>query len=84
MTEKTLLTTGTFLTADQIADFTQVAEQEFPEDPALQEIYIARQIMRLESKELGMDYFSYLKQLADKILEEQPQGIRWKCLNAIV
>jgi hypothetical protein len=84
MTEKTLLTTGTFLTADQIEDFTQAAEQEFPEDPALQEIYIARQIMRLESEELGMDYFSYLKQLADKILEEQPQGIRWKCLNATV
>jgi hypothetical protein len=84
MTEKTLLTTETFLTDDQIQDITQAMEKEFPEDPALQEIHIARRIMRLESEQLGMDYFSYLTQLANKVLEERPLGEGWKCLNSTV
>lgn len=58
---------GTFLTSAEVAKISQSVAQEFPEDPALQAVYIARGIMREEAEQVGIDYFSYLEQLVEKV-----------------
>ncbi len=57
---------GTFLLPAEIEAITQAVEHEIPTDPALQAIYIARRIMRKEAEQVGIDYPSYLSQLAAK------------------
>ena len=49
----------------------KAVEKDFPEDPALQGVYIARQIIAQEAEQLGMDYFVYVRQLAEKIKKEE-------------
>lgn len=58
---------GTFLTSEEVEEISQEVEQEFPYDPALQAVHIARGIMRKEAEQVGIDYFSYIEQLAKKI-----------------
>ena len=62
---------ATFLTAVELEKIAQEVEKEFPEDPALQGVYIARQIIAQEAEQLGMDYFVYVRQLAEKIKKEE-------------
>ncbi len=74
MNQKTMAdvpTRGTFLSPAEVEAITQAVENEIPTDPALQGIYIARRIMRREAEEVGIEYFSYVEQLAAKI---QRQG----------
>ena len=65
-----LSTTSTFLTAAKLENITQTVAQEFPDDLALQQVYIARQIIQRESEQLGMDYFVYVRELAKKVKRE--------------
>ena len=38
-------------------------ETEFPEDPALQQIHLARKILAREAEEQKLSYFEYVKRL---------------------
>ncbi len=60
-------TSGTFLTTVEVEEISQAVENEFPYDPALQAIYVARGIMRKEAEQVGVDYPIYIRELAKKI-----------------
>jgi hypothetical protein len=60
-------TSGTFLTTAEVEEISQAVEKEFPYDPALQAIYVAREIMRKEAEQVGVDYPIYIRELAKKI-----------------
>jgi len=42
-------------------------EEEFPEDPALQQVHIARKIIAAEAARGGMNFLEYIKKLVKKI-----------------
>jgi len=41
-------------------------EKEFPDDPALQQVHLAREILALEAEKAGMAYLDYIKSLRGK------------------
>ena len=57
------------LTEAEIRNITEVMEKEFPNDPALQQVHIARKITALEAEREGMSYVDYIKLLAKRALE---------------
>ena len=42
-------------------------EKEFKDDPALQQVHIARQIIKKEAELSGLSYIEYIKQEMSKI-----------------
>jgi len=67
LTADQLSLSETFLTQKELANIRQSVEQQFPYDPALQEVYIARKILKQEAEQLGLDYLSYIKQVAGQV-----------------
>lgn len=47
------------LTEDELKTIRESIEREFPHDPALQQVHIARKILSLEAKKAGMDILAY-------------------------
>ncbi len=45
----------------EMEEITQAIEREFPEDPALQQIHIARKMIACEAEFEGLGYFEYLQ-----------------------
>ena len=41
-------------------------ENEFPDDPALQQVHIARKIIAKEAESKGLSYIEYIKSLNQK------------------
>ncbi len=41
----------------------EMVEEEFPDDPALQQVHIARRIIAREAKHEGLSFFEYIKTL---------------------
>jgi len=41
-------------------------EKEFPEDPMLQEIHIARKVIAYQAKKAGMSYIQYIQHIKEK------------------
>ena len=50
-----------------IQKITKMVEQEFPEDPALQQIHIARKIIAKEAEHAGLSYLEYIKSLGKRV-----------------
>jgi hypothetical protein len=48
-------------------DIKKAIENEFPNDPALQQVHIARKIMAKEAKSEGLSFFEYAKVLGKQI-----------------
>ena len=49
------------------SDLKQIAnsvEREFPNDPALQQVHLARRILQLEAQRAGMTFLQYSSKLA--------------------
>jgi hypothetical protein len=46
-----------------------VVEEEFPEDPALQQIHIARKIIAKEADLKGLTFFEYIKSSKKQVRE---------------
>lgn len=40
-------------------------EKEFPFDPALQQVHMARKIISKEAEKMGMDFFDYIRSLGE-------------------
>lgn len=51
----------------------QVA-REFPGDPALQQIHIARKLIAKEAREKGVSYLEYVKILASRARRSRPKS----------
>lgn len=48
----------------ELVQITKMIEKEFPEDPALQQVHIARQIIRREAELNGMNFGDYVRIVA--------------------
>ena len=54
----------------------RVVEKEFPEDPALQQVHIARKIIAKEAQLEGMSFLEYVKLLGKKVKNvQQKHGV---------
>jgi len=53
-------------------------EAEFPDDPALQQVHVARKIISREAELSGMSFFEYIKKLErEKKKQEIPVPVSW-------
>jgi len=50
----------------EIKEIQKSVKKEFPCDPALQEIHIARKILAKEAEKAGLTYFEHIKSLISK------------------
>jgi len=52
------------LSDTELKVITELVEREFPNDPALQQVHIARKIISREAKNAGMSLLEYASELA--------------------
>jgi len=50
-----------------LEEIRRVVEKEFPDDPALQQVHIARKIIDKEAQLEGLTFFEYLKLLGKQV-----------------
>ncbi len=58
-----------YLNEQEKQKIVKAVEAEFPHDPALQQVHIARRILAREAELAGMSLYNYLKQLSHEIPE---------------
>lgn len=46
-----------------LQEIKRIVEKEFPEDPALQQIHIARKVIAIEAEQKGLSFIEYIKLL---------------------
>ena len=51
------------MTKRELKAMQRSVEKEFPDDPALQQVHLAREILALEAKKAGMGYLEYIRSL---------------------
>ena len=51
------------LTEEELDQIRREVEEEFPADPALQQVHIARKILAKEAAKLGVSFIDYIKSL---------------------
>lgn len=54
-----------------IEEIRRAVEKEFPEDPALQQVHIARKIIAKEAELEGLSFFDYIKLLGKQVKNVQ-------------
>ena len=55
---------------EDIENIRKAVENKFPEDPALQQVHIARKIIAKEAQ-LGLSFFEYVKLLGKRVKNVQ-------------
>jgi len=53
----------TAISSEEIERIKKAVEKEFPFDPALQQVHIARKIISKEAEKKGMDFFDYIRSM---------------------
>lgn len=56
---------------EDIEEIKKEVEKEFPNDPALQQVHIARKIIAKEAQLKGLSYIKYIKLLVGQIKSVQ-------------
>jgi len=56
---------------EDIENIRKAVENEFPEDPALQQVHIARKIIAKEAQLEGLTFFEYVKLLGKRVKNVQ-------------
>ena len=49
------------ITQEELEEIKKMIEEEFPDDPALQQVHIARKIIAKEAEHEGLSYLEYIK-----------------------
>ncbi|GFP24816.1 hypothetical protein HKBW3S42_00998 [Candidatus Hakubella thermalkaliphila] len=55
------------ITEREIEGIRKMVEEEFPDDPALQQIHIARKIIAREAEHEGLSFLEYIKSLGKQV-----------------
>lgn len=55
------------ITVKETEEIKRMIEKEFPNDPALQQVHIARKIIAREAELKGLSYIEYIKHLRKQI-----------------
>jgi hypothetical protein len=53
----------------EIGEIKKIVEREFPDDPALQQVHIARKIIAREAQLEGLSFIEYIKLLRKEVKE---------------
>lgn len=61
------------ITEGEIEDIRKRVEEEFPEDPALQQVHMARKILAREAEYEGLTFLEYIKGLGKGV---EPSQVR--------
>ena len=61
------------LTEKELEEIKKMVEEEFPYDPALQQVHIARKIISREAEKKGMSFVEYVKLIAKEAMKERGQ-----------
>lgn len=61
------------LTEEELEGIKKVVEAEFPHDPALREVHIARKIISREAEKEGLSFVEYVKLIAKEAMKERGQ-----------
>jgi len=56
---------------EDIENIRKAVENKFPEDPALQQVHIARKIIAKEAQLEGLSFFDYVKLLGKRVKNVQ-------------
>ncbi len=56
---------------NDIEEIRRAVEKEFPEDPALQQVHIARKIIAKEAQLEGLSFFEYVKLIGKRVKNVQ-------------
>jgi len=51
----------------EIEKIKREVEREFPNDPAMQQVHIARKIIAKKAKKKGLTYLKYIKQISENL-----------------
>ena len=54
-------------TKKEIEGIREVVAEEFPDDPALQQVHTARKIIAREAKDKGLSFVEYIKSLRKRV-----------------
>lgn len=54
------------LTKEELEEIKEMVIEEFPDDPALQQVHMARKIIAKEAENEGLDYLEYIKSKHNK------------------
>jgi hypothetical protein len=49
------------ITEEELEEIKKVVKEEFPDDPALQQVHIARKIIVKKAEHEGLNYLEYIK-----------------------
>lgn len=52
---------------EDVREIRRVVEEEFPDDPALQQVHIARKIIAREAEHEGLSFLEYIKLLGKQV-----------------
>jgi len=55
------------ISENDIKKIKKMVEEEFPNDPALQQVHIARKIIAREAKLKGLSFLEYIKSLRKQV-----------------
>ncbi len=63
----------TTLSENEIAEIRRAVEKDFPHDPALREVHIARKIIAREAEQEGISYLQHAKNIARQARQTTPK-----------
>lgn len=55
------------ITKKELEEIKKMVKEEFPNDPALQQVHIARKIIAREAEHKGLSYLEYIKSLRKRV-----------------
>jgi len=55
------------LNSEEIEKIKREVEQEFPNDPAMQQVHIARKIIAKKAEKKGLSYLEYIKEISENL-----------------
>ena len=70
------------VTGKELDMIRKIAEKEFPGDPALQQVHIARKIIAKEAEHEGLSYLEYIRSLRKRTKDFAPRSKVKKTLGS--